>query len=207
MNEIIIIAGVIALTYGLYFFGEQEKQRKYVAQQHAIYEEVTDICEQTPQLIDSLATHIIETEKCLTQANDYFVAHAFAPFWDEIEKAENCLKSFYSTKKQINANSQQYSKLSITYDGQLPAFPFEAVKNLNVTDISTASYKQMTTLVSMAQRDFQFASMYEHRKTRQIVITIVKTQEVIQAQFADSVNKLHQSVEQLRIKVIRVHDR
>jgi hypothetical protein len=197
MTAIIIACLVIGLTHGWYFLDKQEKQRKYVAEQNAIHEELTDSCEQTLQLIHSLPTHIIEMEKCLTQANDYFVEHAFSLFWDEIENVEKHLESFYSQKKQINANAQQYSELSISYVGQPPAFPFEAVKNLNATDSSTASYKHMTALVGKAQRDFQFASMYEHRKTKQIVIDqyhdFVRSQEETQAQFAHSIYELQQS--------------
>lgn len=116
----------------------------------------------TLALLPKLAQRAIEA---LDQSEHEFGERAFAPFWDVIEVAANALAAFNSDVRQIIANREQYHSIRQQIEG--PATPFD----VDVALIPDATYvaERMSQIVRKAQKDFEFAVIYEQRKTNHLL--------------------------------------
>ena len=107
----------------------------------------------------------LDSERALNRAEVEFAEGAFAPFWDAVEKAANCLAAFNNTVEQINLNSGLYRTLSATL--KRPASDFRI--GITLPDARRTA-DRMRNIVRAAQKNFQFASIYEQRKTNQLLV-------------------------------------
>jgi len=141
---------------------QQEKQESY-------YKEMIDLGGYSLNLFELLPKGLEKVEKYLDQAEVDFSAGAFAPFWDSIEKATNSLSYFVEGTQLIEEYSSKYAKLIGEYEGISPQFPLlkQSIEKLGV---GTATAKRMDSIVRSAQCNYHFASIYEQRKTNQILI-------------------------------------
>lgn len=69
----------------------------------------------------------------------------------------------------IKDNSSRYTELIEKYEGTPPEFPL-ARESISKLGVGTATAERMQAIVRKAQRDFQFAMIYEQRKTNQILV-------------------------------------
>lgn len=141
----------------------KEEQREYQKQMIVFGEDAIQYFEKTPN-------YLIRAEKHLDQAEIDFSEGVFAPFWDSIENAAKSLGYFYDSINKIKDNSVKYSELSGKYEGAPPKFPL-ASESVAKLEVGTATSERMKVIVRSAQRNFQFATIYEQRKTNQILIT------------------------------------
>lgn len=141
---------------------QQEKQESY-------YKEMISLGGKSITLFESLPKELEKAEKYLNQAEIDFSDGAFAPFWDSIEKATRSLSYFVKGTQFIEENSSKYTKLIGEYEGISPQYPLSK-QSIEKLSVSTSTAKRMESIVRSAQRDFQFATIYEQRKTNQILI-------------------------------------
>ncbi len=151
---------------------EQERQNeeaRFKYGQENYYKEMVNLGGTSIYLFESLPKELEKAEKYLDQAEVDFSDGAFAPFWDSIEKATKSLSYFVKGTQSIKEISYQYTMLIGEYDGISPQFPIlkQSIEKLGA-GIPTA--KRMDSIVRYAQRNFQFATIYEQRKTNQILI-------------------------------------
>jgi hypothetical protein len=106
----------------------------------------------------------------LDEAESNFKEGAFAPFWDSIEASANSLGHFNEGVRCINKNTSRYTELIGVYAGTPSRFPI-ALKSVSRMDVGTGTANRMAAIVRNAQRNFQFATIYEQRKTNQILVS------------------------------------
>jgi hypothetical protein len=116
-----------------------------------------------------MPTYLTQAERYLDDAQSDFAERAFAPFWDYIEKTAKELGRFDEAARKIQGNASQYSLLIKKSETAPPPFPL-ARASITKLSVGTSTAKRMATVVRTAQRDFQFASIYEQRKTNQILV-------------------------------------
>lgn len=151
---------------------EQERQNeeaRFKYGQESYYKEMVNLGGSSIYLFESLPKELVKAEKYLNQAEIDFSDGAFAPFWDSIEEATKSLSYFVKGTKLIEENSSEYTKLIGEYEGISPQYPLSK-QSIEKLGVSTTTAKRMESIVRTAQRDFQFASIYEQRKTNQILI-------------------------------------
>ncbi len=148
---------------------EEERLRYKQKKQEDYYKEMINLEEESITLFEVLPKGLEVAEVCLNQAEVDFSDGAFAPFWDSIEKATKSLSYFVKGIQLINEKSSQYTKLIGEYEGVPPQFPLlkQSIEKLGV---GTATAKRMDSIVRSAQCNYHFASIYEQRKTNQILI-------------------------------------
>jgi hypothetical protein len=118
------------------------------------------------ELKNNLHNLLINSEKQLNKAIYEFQDGAYSPFWDAIENAINNLCSFNNSIEIIVHNSREHASLTSKLGNDCPKFEL-SVNNLpNAKSIS----EKMKKIVRIAQKNFEFASIYEQRKTNQILI-------------------------------------
>lgn len=129
----------------------------------------------------SLSRHlphlVSEAHRHLDQAEVEFRDGAFGPFWDAIESATQNLARFYVSLQGFFQEARTLRGIAKSRGiGQ------ESLRTITLRreDISGAEHiaeaaDRMTSIVRVAQRNFQFASIYESRKLNKLVIGGFKT--------------------------------
>ena len=105
----------------------------------------------------------------LNLADRRFRDRAFAPFWDEIEDAARYLARFKESNGQLSETMSEYQHMVRQYKAVAPPFPIQPQSYGDLVLAETTA-ERLGPIVSSAQRDFQFAMIYEQRKTNQIVV-------------------------------------
>lgn len=113
-----------------------------------------------------------ETAKLLRDANRHisraeaeFLDGAFAPFWDEIEHATNELAAYRQIIDIVNDRANAYQEAAARLSVKIPSFLASEVEVADARPVA----ERLGVIVRKAQKDFQFASIYEHRKTNQLL--------------------------------------
>lgn len=148
---------------------QERARREHREEQERYRKEMIRLGEQSIGLFESMPKLLSSAEALLDRAENDFADSAFAPFWDSIENAAKTLAHFDRGIHQIEDNSSDYTELIKEYKDTPPEFPLarQSVANLRV---GLATAERMEALVRKAQRNFQFAMIYEQRKTNQILV-------------------------------------
>ncbi len=120
-------------------------------------------------LFEAMPKHLMSTEELLDQAEADFEEGAFAPFWDSVEHAAMQLGHFDESVRTITTNATQHTDVAERYEGKPPPFPIilDSVTGMAAANTTT---DRMRDIVRKAQRDFQFATIFEQRKTNQLLV-------------------------------------
>jgi hypothetical protein len=112
---------------------------------------------------------IPSSEDALDQAERDFADGAFSPFWDSVEQAMLKLGIVDNCVVELTAQSKRHSELTKSYKARPPLFPVDlnAVQKIGATH---TTFDRIPELVRMAQCNFQFATIYEQRKTNQLLV-------------------------------------
>jgi hypothetical protein len=148
---------------------EKARQAAEVARQIAFQDEIISACNESVTAFENIPKDLMTAEQLLDTAESEFQDGAFSPFWDSIERTTGKLGDIDDRIKLIVNRSGKYKALAQFYNGQRPAFPVDpASANRLVTANGTAG--RLRSIVRKAQRNFQFATIYEQRKTSAILI-------------------------------------
>lgn len=166
-------------------------------EQQRYHKELLGLGDRSLGIFESIPAHLESAEKCLDRAEDDFADRAFAPFWDSIEHAAKCLAHFDKGVRHIQDDSSRYTELVRKYEDTPPQFPL-ARQSVERLAVGTATAERMQAIVRKAQRDFQFAMIYEQRKTNQILVAgfknLAQALEQMAWQIAASIDNLAGSV-------------
>ena len=150
-----------------------ENERQQIQQQEAINIEeaqnltttLTEIHDYTPFHVQKLVQHLTSAESDLKTAEYEFNDGAFAPFWDAIERAAANLSSFHEMTRHLTGQAKKYYASLRDREHTFPQFPVA----LTTLPDPTHAASRMQAIVRQAQRNFQFATIYEQRKTNNIL--------------------------------------
>jgi hypothetical protein len=148
---------------------ESEKRRKAIeheANQNRIRQNLEACISTSDTCITSVNGNNEQANAALDVAEQEFAEGAFAPFWDAVERAANRLAQADADIRSLEKCSNGFAKEVIELESEPPAFRF-APKSIPNTSRTSA---RMREIVRAAQRNFEFASIYEQRKTNQLLI-------------------------------------
>ena len=128
-----------------------------------------DLAEKSITIFERMPRHIESAEYYLDRAERDFKEGAFAPFWDSIEASANSLGDFNECVYKVKMNASRYTELIKLSTNSPPRFPI-AINSVSKLDIGTGTTKHMASIVRTAQCNFQFVTIYEQRKTNQILV-------------------------------------
>lgn len=172
----------------------QEKRRIELANQREInrFEKeassltssLTRTYESSVSLATELPQHLNQASGLLRQAETEYTDSAFAPFWDAVENAARQLAAFNDKAKQLSKNADEfYNKL----DGRKHTFPTFPANSRAIPNPTTV-VNELRRIVRMGQTNFQFANIWEHRRTREVLIAGFRT-------LGEAVNNLGATIE------------
>lgn len=148
---------------------EEARRQRHREEQRGYRNQMIAIGEQSMVLFESVPNHLRSAEGYLDKAEVEFADGAFAPFWDCIENAAKALGRIDEGVHHIKDNSSRYGELIKKYEDTPPGFPL-ARESVTKLGVASTSAERMQAIVRKAQRDFQFATIYEQRKTNQILV-------------------------------------
>ena len=118
-----------------------------------------------------IGSRVVSANEHLAAAEKEFAEGAFAPFWDEIERAANDLAAYKNEVEYLQRNVSVYNNEA----GELARLGGDAVAPLalplNQLPDARPSAERFMGLVRQAQKNFQFAMIFEQRKTNQLLHT------------------------------------
>lgn len=127
--------------------------------------------------LESMVKKNIETAKI------DFADNALSPFWDRIEESTNYLGCFKDAVDQLAYNSEIYKKVLEDRSHNFPT-PFPIGTNIS---ISQTLIDDFYSIIRKAQTKFEFANIWEHKKTQKILIEGFRT-------LADAINNMSNAI-------------
>lgn len=132
-----------------------------------------------------------ELPRSLDKASDWvryaekeFKDSAFGPFWDAVESAARTLATFNEQAAQLSRAADTYYR---ALNGRPHTFPAFHTSPANIPDAKPV-LQDLRRVVRMGQTNFQFANIWEHRRTREVMIAGFRT-------LGEAINNLDNSVE------------
>lgn len=117
-------------------------------------------------LVSELPKHLSNASKWISKAEAEYKDSAFAPFWDAIEGAAQELSSFNDKAKTLSRRADEYYQGLNSRKHTFPAFPVDT----NTIPDPSLVIKNMGRIIRMGQTNYQFAAIWEHRRTREVLI-------------------------------------
>lgn len=175
----IVVTCTLALTCIVLIVHYQSKQTDLVAQnaQHAAHDaqEATSralsVRTQASHLLTELPSLIKATTASLEQAKAEYAENAFAPFWDAVEQAAANLGKIHSSIQGIHIATDTYQH---QLQGRPHNFPPRLLTKADLPDIQPL-LQEFKSIVRMGQTNFEFAVIWEHRKTREVLLAGFRT--------------------------------
>lgn len=102
----------------------------------------------------------------LRKADLEFAENAYGPFWDAVEMAVKDLADFQRRIERLAKSADEYRSLLEGCSHNFPVFP---VQNDAIPDPSVV-VSDLQRTIRRGQTNFQFANIWEHRRTRTAII-------------------------------------
>lgn len=150
----------------------QAEQMRIISEQESAEAEARSLTttlvvlhEAAPNQAQTLLHYLQRADSDLQVAENDFRDGAFAPFWDAIERTAISLSCFDEVTHQLTVQADRYYTSLRDRDHTFPQFP------VDITALPDPSHTtdRMQALVRKAQCNFQFAMIYEQRKTNNIL--------------------------------------
>jgi hypothetical protein len=188
MDGCFILLAVVVVVVVIWFINtslqqvdsELKQRQERNAQEKAAHERKLAEKQKTRNAMDALsdeALRVLEglpfklesAERHLDSAKSEFTENAFAPFWDAVERAAIDLAEFDQGVHGIEQNVVAYNNLAAKCEVAPLSFAISRQVGPKLM-IAQETTKRMHEIVRQAQRNFQFAMIYEQRKTNQILV-------------------------------------
>lgn len=114
-----------------------------------------------------LLNSLDQASSCLSRAAREYDERAFAPFWDAVEEVVANLGRYQAGVRELASSADAYSSGLRGRRHNFPPFPYQARDVPAATDI----LNQLRLVVRRGQTDFEFATIWEQRKTRETINT------------------------------------
>lgn len=191
-----------------------EEQQNFIREQRALRRRIVDAGDTSLKLFENAPMRLCESEVFLDQAEGDFGEGAFAPFWDSIENATRQLGLFLASIRLIREAAVSHTQLTSTLAEVPPKFPV-SLNALARLGEGSATAERLKHVVRAAQRNFQFAVIYEQRKTNQLLVagfgSLADALDRMSSQITLSIGDLSTSIEVMSESVTasvgQVHER
>lgn len=118
------------------------------------------------QQADHLWATANQAERLVQRAERDFEERAFGPFWDSMEQAATALDRHLESTRVLSGQITRYSGLLAGRHHDFPPWNYwiESLPD------SSPMTQRLESLIRVAQRDFEFANILEHRRSQKIMI-------------------------------------
>ena len=146
---------------------ERERKERQEKIKKAREQKIGELVDSSMILSQELPKRVSFARNALDDAEQEYQDGAFAPFWDAVEQAVTSLAHFNTGINRIILNCSAYQAEIKQLDSPPPVFDWKGAAD---TTDAIAAADRLQKIVRSAQKNFQFAVIYEQRKTNQILV-------------------------------------
>lgn len=171
---IIIPIAVLGRRQHLVKLRDQRKKRTYDELQQeaaALTVRLNNILTESLELLSQLPSVLGRASRLTVLANTEYLGNAFGPFWDSVENAALTLAEYKNISYRLERNAKDYYS---SLNGRKHTFPIFPIHSEDIPD-PTAAIDDLHRVVRLGQTNFQFANIWEHRRTREVLIAGFRT--------------------------------
>ena len=161
--------------------------------QEELRQEANQIVSTTQSLCQEINRQAWAADAALDQAEVEFTERAFAPYWDAVEVSANSLARIDEAVREIAKAGEQYITVARHLDSPPPAFVIDTSGVPDITGIA----RRMHGIVRPAQKDYEFASIFEKRKTNEILVSGFGTLALAIAEMADRLDRTFSGLDRM----------
>jgi|GEM_PF-3593904 hypothetical protein len=160
------------------------------------------LLEDAPLLISQMEEKVELAAQQVNNAIQQYQDRVFAPFWDSVESVTKVLYQYNVHATDLSNIIKDYNELigrlveevgHEHLEHNFPSFPYA----MDQVPVPVKVYDDLKRIVYDAQKDFEFAVIWEHRHTRQVLIggfeTLGQAIGNLKGRIDSSVNSLKQS--------------
>lgn len=201
---LIIITGLCIVAISI------EVKRLHLQARRNIQEEadqtakaLQDLLDDAPLLIGQMQEKVELATQHVSDAEQAYQDRAFTPFWDAVESTTKIIFQYNVHANDLSNSIKNYNMLmdSMTekigheyLEHNFPTFPY----SMDQIPVPVKVYDDLRRIVHDAQKDFEFAVIWEHRHTRQVLIggfeTLGQAIGNLQGRINSSVHSLQESL-------------
>lgn len=112
---------------------------------------------------------LVGAEDALEKAKTHYKEGAFAPFWDSVEEVATALATFDKEVESLRGSARLYGEFAAHSETLPPRFSI-ATESIQGMVVANTIADRMQPLVREAQRNFEFAMIYQQRRTNQLLV-------------------------------------
>lgn len=167
LGYVIVAAGIFSGGFAIVYY---EYFREAVALQRSLATEIAASARRRAELhfeaLRSLPPLVDAANQHLDEATHQFSENAFGPFWDSIQAAVRALDAFRQTANKAWTEHHEYRD---TLMGSSHTFPLLPNYGNRLPDPLPA-LQRLEQIVRLGQTNFQFATIWEQRRTRDAIM-------------------------------------
>ena len=183
---------------------EARARAEHERQQAALREELVRLASTTERKLSDAREALAQADRSIAEAEREFAEGAFAPFWDAVEHAANLLARTDQDIRDVVTNHEKYRTRAKLLDG--PPSPLALSMDSLPSAVQTAD--RMQAIVRQAQKNYEFSSIYEQRKTNKLLYAgfsgLGEALSRMSSRLERSVGLLNSSVEEFRATSIEL---
>lgn len=187
---VFILLGIAFVPYWFYRKSEKEKQAVLNAKRAAeasrqweidrradeqlrLWNDIKKIDEDITRAKSEMSGRLATVRSNLRKVEREFAEEAYSPFWDAIEQTAYSIDAFAKSGKQIEGYFSTLNSRMLTYQANGHRHPLPAVQNVAVKGNQLLSIEsevnQLHQYVRSGQRNINFATIFEQRRTNQLL--------------------------------------
>jgi hypothetical protein len=153
---------------------EDESRRLVAAQQVYLGQEIDQINSSAIAAFSQIPRLLLDAEAKLDTAEKEFSEGMFSPFWEAVEKSLRNLASASSNVDRVAECARRHASTVERYKAAPAPFPVDA-RCSAALELAKKTEQRLRAIVRTAQKDFQFATIYEQRRNTNVLIDGFKT--------------------------------
>jgi hypothetical protein len=148
---------------------ETETKRQRAAAQESLLQQLGWLSSSATTAFGQIPKLLLDAEAMLDRAEQEFNEGLFSPFWEAVEQALRNLASASAKVDEVANSARQHSHTLLAYEGQPVSFPVDA-RCSAALELARETERRLRAIVRNAQKNFQFATIYEQRRTTNVLI-------------------------------------
>jgi hypothetical protein len=149
---------------------------------------------------EAIPKALLEAEALLDKAESEFAEGLFSPFWEAVEQALRRIASASSSMEHMASLARQHATAVQEFEGPKNPFPVDANCSTALV-VSKKTEERLRAIVRSAQKNFQFATIYEQRRTSNVLIqgfsTLASAIDGMQSRLENALEGLNGAVRDL----------
>lgn len=171
------------------------RKQKAIEEAEFYSKQLNEILTKSKEIVNEILPHFESSAKASIEiAKVDFSENAISPFWDKIEEASKLLAYYKEAIEQLAFNGELYSKVLEGKKHNFPT-PFPIGTNISISQNLLDDFNQT---IRKAQTKFEFANIWEHRKTQTILIagfqTLAQAINNMKIEILNSISELNISI-------------